>query len=186
MNLGPAFNSTTKDIEYGDLFDVGGFGTDSSVCRKNQNILGYPSSFPQWDADAMRKGFEVFSELTAEETFSTSAWLLESYGRGGVQAVDKSANAVAPEERENHLLTSPMLWWVGDDKANQEKAEEYGAKMRKAVRSGSTANHAYVNYAMGDEGLREMYGHSDTRMQKLKSLKKKWDPENKFGFYNPI
>ena len=30
-----------------------------------------------------------------------------------------------------------------------------------------------------------MYGY-DARLTKLAKLKNEWDPENRFGFYNPI
>lgn len=178
--------TTVTDIAWGDLFDVGGFGLESPVCRKNENILGYPNSFAQWNGSAMRRGFDLFSEITADETFSTSAWLLESYGWNGVQAVPESANAVAPEERSNHILTSPILWWPGDDEQDRLKAIAYGENMQKAVRDEGSAPHSYVNYAVGSEELQEVYGREAARIEKLKTLKRAWDPENRFGFYMPI
>lgn len=134
----------------------------------------------------MRRGFNIFSELTADETFSTSVWLLESYGWKGVQEVADSANAVAPEERLNQILTSPVLWWPGDDELDRQKAATYGENMQKAVRDEGYLHHAYVNYAVGDELLQEVYGRKASRIAKLKALKERWDPENRFGFYNPI
>jgi hypothetical protein len=184
--LGPVADDTVSNISWGNLFDVGGFGTESEVCRKNQNILGYPNSFERWNSKAMRRGFNIFSRLTAEKTFSTSAWLLESYGRKGVRAVPESENAVAPEERQLHLLTSPMMWWVGDDKRDRRRAMKVGRRMQRAVRGRGQKPHTYVNYAMGRENNLEVYGREDGRLQRLRSLKSQWDPNNRFGFYNPI
>lgn len=184
--LGPVADSTVPNIAWGDLFDVGGFGLESPVCRKNENILGLPNSFAKWDGTAMRRGFELFAELTSDETFSTGAWLVESYGRKGVQGVPESANAVAPEERRRHLLTSPMLWWKGTDKDDRKKATHYGQKIQEAIRNDGFVPHSYVNYAKGGEELGEMYGREADRLQKLKQLKKAWDPHNRFGFYSPI
>ena len=45
---------------------------------------------------------------------------------------------------------------------------------------------AYVNYANGKETVEQVYGYEAWRQQKLKALKKKYDPENRFRFYNPI
>lgn len=184
--LGPAAESNVTDIAWGDLFDVGGFGTESPVCRKDMNILGYPNSFSRWSSAAMRRGIDLFSELTADATFSTSVWLLESYGWKGVQAVPESANAVAPAERRRQILTSPILWWPGDDVLDRQKAEEYGEDMQLAVRDEGYVPHAYINYAVGDEELQEVYGWEASRIAKLKALKETWDPENRFSFYNPI
>lgn len=44
----------------------------------------------------------------------------------------------------------------------------------------------YVNYALGDEPAEQMYGHEPWRLQRLRALKKKYDPNNRFGYYNPI
>lgn len=44
----------------------------------------------------------------------------------------------------------------------------------------------YVNYAVGGEKLEDVYGHEAWRIKKLKELKKKYDPQNKFKYYNPI
>ena len=52
--------------------------------------------------------------------------------------------------------------------------------------SGSDKLHAYVNYATGEESLREVYGYEPWRQRKLKDLKKKYDPEGRFNFYVPI
>lgn len=44
---------------------------------------------------------------------------------------------------------------------------------------------AYVNYAYGGETLEEIYGEK-WRLDKLRRLKKEYDPENRFRFYAPI
>jgi len=186
--LNPAAELTTEDIPWGDLFTEGGFGLSGPICRKNQNILGYPNSLDKWDAGAMRAAFGIFSDLTSEAAFATSAMLLESYGQQGVRAVPEGSNAVAPEERRRHLLTSPILWWVGDDAATRKKAEDYGSRIQAAVRkgAGSAEPHAYVNYATGREGFGEVYGHEAARKSRLRALKERWDPHGRFGFYMPI
>ncbi|KAK1755056.1 hypothetical protein QBC47DRAFT_301016 [Echria macrotheca] len=187
LALGPVVNVTTPDIEYVDLYTVGGLGMSSPVCREDNNLAGFPNSHAKWDPDAMRAGFNIFSELTADPTFNTSAWILESYGRHGVTAVAPSENAVAPEERQFHLLNSPLLWWVGNDEGDRKKAVEYGRRMQKAVGPKDRALfHAYVNYAVGTEALPEIYGRDSSRLARLERLKKTYDPLNRFGFYNPI
>ena len=156
------------------------------MCRKNENIMGFPNSYSSWDPAAMREGYKIFDELVSDPVFATSAWLLESYGMKGVHAVPDDANAVAPEERRYQLLTSPMLWWQGDDQSDREKAIDRGSRIQHAVRSKTLLPHSYVNYAYGNEEVGETYGRDEKRLAKLRKLKKQWDPKNKFGFYNPI
>ena len=52
--------------------------------------------------------------------------------------------------------------------------------------TGSQELHTYVNYAYGNEGPEAWYGPESWRQKKLKALKKKYDPKEKFSFYAPI
>lgn len=164
---------------------VGGLGLDSPVCRKDANILGSPNSFTKWDPQALRAGYEIFAAFTAEDVFATSGWLLESYGRKGPKDVPVDSTAVPAEERERHLLTSPMFWWDGNDGQNEQKALKAAREFQQAIRN-EEEPHSYVNYAIGGEPMEEVYGRDAERIQKLRTLKRKWDPSNKFGFYAPI
>lgn len=182
----PVADTITDNIAYGDLYRAVGFDLASPVCRKNENILGGANSFPRWNAAAIRRGFKYYTALTADETFATSLWLLESYGRSGVRHVPVDSNAVAAEERSYHILTSPILWWKGDDDNDRKKAEWYSGQIQRAVRTGVVPFHTYVNYASGNDRLADMYGWDGDRLARLKALKRQWDPEHRFGFYNPI
>ena len=106
----------------------------------------------------------------------------------GVQAVDKDRTAVP--DRYNDLLNSVfILYDPGDDVDGSIDAQgsEYGRRIRDAIveASGKPLD-AYVNYAYGDEGMEAMYGHEAWRIERLRELKKSWDPEGKFNFYKPI
>lgn len=188
--IGPAVNITTTGIAYKDLYVQGGLGLDGTICRENENILGFPNGIMSWNGTAMRKAFNLFAEITADKTFATSVFLLESYGMKGVHAVDTKSSAVPSGERENGILVAPIFWWAGHKEENVQKANKYGEKIRAAVFEGGTASkgeyHAYVNYATGGETIEEVYGYEQWRLKKLRALKKAWDPHNQFGFYAPI
>lgn len=44
----------------------------------------------------------------------------------------------------------------------------------------------YVNYGFGHEAEEELYGYETWRLERLRKLKRKYDPDGKFGFYAPI
>ena len=50
------------------------------------------------------------------------------------------------------------------------------------------ARTTYVNYALGteDESLESIYGYEPWRLEKLRELKRRYDPEERISFYNPI
>jgi hypothetical protein len=121
--------------------------------------------------------------------FSNSVILLENYGMQGVRAVDPALSALALEERERPVLASPVLWWEGNDEETTRDANAYLHALREALYTGldkkNGTRHTYMNYAMGDEDNAELYGYDD-RLERLAKLKQKWDPKNRFAFYNPI
>ncbi|KAH7025021.1 uncharacterized protein B0I36DRAFT_387406 [Microdochium trichocladiopsis] len=183
----PAASVTVTDIPYGDVFATGGFGVDSPVCRKDANVVGYPASVSRWDGAGMRAGFELFTELTRQAKYSTSMWLLESFGRKGVRDIDVASAAVPAEERQRHILHAPVLWWDGADEGDVAEVRAWGVKFQEAVRPRDAEKpHSYVNYAMGDESVPEVYGEDPARLQRLRALKREFDPMNRFGFYSPI
>lgn len=42
---------------------------------------------------------------------------------------------------------------------------------------------AYANYAFGDEGVEAWYGRETWRVEELRVLKTRWDPQGRFGWY---
>ena len=45
---------------------------------------------------------------------------------------------------------------------------------------------AYVNYAAGYESLEMRYGSEPWRLERLRTLKGQYDPNNVFAWYNPV
>ncbi|KAH7093198.1 hypothetical protein FB567DRAFT_544580 [Paraphoma chrysanthemicola] len=187
--VGPISTTTSTNVNYVDLYTVTGNSIDGQVCQRNKNGAGAGVSLPAWDLTGLRKAFTIFSKMTADPRFNSAITLLENYGMQGVRAVDSTTTALALEEREYPILASPVLWWEGVDEQTTKDADAYMIAIRNALYTGldstSKKRHAYVNYANGDEPTQELYGY-DSRLEKLKELKKLWDPENRFGFYNPL
>lgn len=65
---------------------------------------------------------------------------------------------------------------------------EYGKKIQDVIVEGSGDDrlHAYVNYAAGRESLEELYGFEGWRLERLRALKKLYDPHNRFKYYLPV
>jgi len=77
--------------------------------------------------------------------------------------------------------------WTYRDPSLSSKIIAAAQKSRDIlVKASGGRLHAYINYALGDETLEEMYGFEPWRLQKLRRLKKEYDPTGKFNFYAPI
>ena len=69
----------------------------------------------------------------------------------------------------------------------KEPALTWAQEVRELWRDGEPAR-TYVNYANGrsSESLESVYGYEPWRLSRLRGLKAKYDPYNRFRFYEPI
>ena len=79
-----------------------------------------------------------------------------------------------------------QLKWDTANSSVEEPATAMAHEIRDELVATSGYNDlaVYVNYANGDETLEQIYGAE--KMPRLATLKKKYDPENVFGFNNPL
>jgi hypothetical protein len=185
--LKPIQTTILTDVPYSDLYKVTGNGLKDQACVDNHNVVGNGISLPSWTAQDVRAAFNIFTNITADPRFSKSIMLMENYGMQGVRAVDSALTAMPVEERELPILVGPVLWWEGDDEQDVSDAYAYVNAVSDALFRSVEQNkrHTYVNYAVGGETNQQIYGY-DWRVEKLARLKRDWDPENRFGYFNPV
>lgn len=187
--LGPAsFQSGAGS--YRELSQLTGNGKDQIFCQKQGTaILRYPLELQQYDIPAQRKVYDTYSAaLKATPALNNSVALFQSYSTQGVKAVPSDSTAYP--FRESNILAAPHIFFDEEDATPDlaAKAAALGTEMRDIVFKASGQAHlrVYVNYALGAEGPKEWYGAEEWRQDKLKALKRKYDPKGKFSFYNPI
>lgn len=159
------------------------------VCQKlgdSSSALRFPIDLKSYNISAMRSMYEIFDNgITNEPQLSTSLMMIEGYSVQGVQAIPEDSTAVS--FRAERLLLSPTIFFSDTGGATlQSTSLLWGENIRKLLREGGEEMLSYVNYAHGDEGPGAWYGHEHWRIEKFKTLKKAWDPENRFGGNAPI
>lgn len=187
--LGPLAVQPATNVDYASLYTVTQNNVSSAACVRNMNSMGTGASLPVWNTTSARVAFEIFSKLTADTRFAHSVLLFENYGMQGVRAFDASSTSLSLEERQYPIVANPTIFWEGGAAKDSADAMAYGEQIRQALFAGLPSGdkeHTYVNYAMGTESFNQMYGYDTARIKRLKALKKKLDPKNKFGYYNPI
>lgn len=192
LDIGPSFTKYVPDLNYGNIYVAFGQGKSSGPCMKNTNQGLMGVALPKWDIEGMKKAYTIYQNLTADPRFPYSFILLENYGIVNVKTVDPDSVSLPREERERPILASPVITYRVANDQTKNDASDYSSRIKDALymavdaSNGKVKRHAYVNYASGLESVPEIYGYEQWKIDKLKKLKKKWDPNNRFRFYNPL
>lgn len=163
---------------------VAGAAYGTPACAKGSSVsMLFGVSLKTWNVAGLRATLDIYSTLPPE--LRNSFVLLEAYSTRGVEAVP--GDETAYPDRFNQILASPFVYYAAGNASLDNIAADFGGRMRRALLDGSGQPlHAYVNYAHGDESLEALYGYEDWRQWRLRRLKGKYDPFEKFGYYAPI
>ncbi|KAF5975008.1 fad binding domain-containing protein [Fusarium coicis] len=120
----------------------------------------------------------------------TARLYYEGYAHKGVQAVD-SASTAYPHRDEYHIAEMRFFAAVVPEGSNLvDPAEKWAREARDMWYAGAPTRKpaTYINYASGNkyESLKSIYGYESWRLARLRKLKAKYDPNNRFRFYVPI
>ncbi|KAL8936848.1 MAG: hypothetical protein Q9216_004715 [Gyalolechia sp. 2 TL-2023] len=187
--------SSNQSVLYTDFADAVGTGVKSPVCSYLGNSAAtFPVGLKEYDIDAIHQIYDLFVEFVSEHPdFRSSAIQFEAYPMGEVKKVEEGSTAYA--HREDKLMVSLLALYTPSSPAstNDDIAHDYGTRIRQALLPSSPSLrlqdqtfNAYVNYAYGDETTEMLYGYEAWRLEKLRALKKEWDPRGVFGWYHPI
>lgn len=173
---------------YTDLAAWTAIAPNSPPCQKAGVANPRFAIYLETDVAAQNKAYDVFASALHENAdFSNSLFMFEGFSKQGVRAIPDQPSAFA--YRGDNLLAAPLITYkpVGPDL--DQKARALGERLRSIMQQGSGRKelHAYVNYAYGDETKQQQsYGGDKCRQNKLSSLKKKFDTDNRFSFYASV
>ena len=178
------------DVPYPEISIIQGTGEQGFLCESENTIRTITTAGLQlYNVTAQQQIFDSFHQrIVANPALAAGGIIVhEGYSTAAVTAIDSAASAYP--FRADHLLVyfsavlaanaSAALVTAAWDWAT-EVVDEWNAGQPDRLPD------AYVNYANGREPLEQKYGHEPWRLQRLRGLKAKYDPENRFRFYNPI
>ena len=155
---------------------------DGAACSEGISRKLTPVSLQRYDIPSIRKSFDIFAKIPA--SFHNSVVFLENYPIHGVVKID--ANSTAYPDRARNILAAPLMNYPADASLDAV-SDGIIDDIRDALVKGSGQSLvAYVNYAKGDESVEALYGYEPWRLEKLRKLKKEYDPFGRFNFYAPI
>ena len=142
-----------------------------------------PVNLNSYNLTNLRAVFEIYSNFPP--VLRNSTVLLEGFANNRVDEIPASSTAYA--HRHDRLLVSPLFTYPANDARARRIASKLGEQIRTTFLRGTGLKlRAYVNYASGDESQEAMFGYETWRVQRLRNLKKKYDPLGRFNYYGPI
>jgi len=182
-NLNPIFSQSDVTTVQG-IAKVAGIDMHGPFCQTGVSVQRHPVSLFTYPIEGMREGYNLIASLPPPLN-ELSIIITEAYSLHGVQAVDPDSTAYP--DRDGNLLISDMIIYPPSGLELDELAHEQGLKIQSLLTNASgRALNAYVNYASGWESLEAIYGRENWRLEKLRMLKREYDPKGKLSFYAPI
>ncbi|KAK7952001.1 uncharacterized protein PG986_007729 [Apiospora aurea] len=156
-----------------------------------QNVRDVPYvQIPDYNVTTQRRLYGLFARTLAQYPVMARGTLLahEGYGNKAVQQVPSHATAY-PHREQNFIVYLKAT--VPEGSGLLEPARAWAKETFDLLMEGQGPGQTpktYVNYAWGHpwETAKSMYGDEPWRLALLKKLKAKYDPFNRFRFYNPL
>ncbi|KAF3769586.1 FAD-binding domain-containing protein [Cryphonectria parasitica EP155] len=179
--------STEGQVPYDQISNVSGTGVASPLCAHGTQRMQFSCDLLTYNVTTNREMYELYRNMTlAEPSLVATSVVFESYSLQGIKAVP--GNSTAYPHRGDNLIWSQVIAYDYDPGLDAT-AIAWGEQARQLIRDGQPPGeefNVYVNYAFGGETLESVYGYETWRLEKLRALKKEWDPQGKFSYYMPI
>lgn len=185
LDIGPSI-AQNGSVPYPQLSEAVGSGVDGPNCQDGRSRIIAPAGLQNINATASRLVYNALRDFVkTNPAYSGSGVLYEGYSTLGVRK--PPADDSAYPHRDDKLLTAIATEYDYNPSLDAA-AYKYSKAAQKLLQDGQPDQKptAYVNYAMGDEPLEQIYGYEPWRLERLRNLKKKYDPSNKFRYYIPI
>ena len=176
------------DVPYPQIAKVQQTSVDDFVCLDGNIRIASTAGLQVYNVTAERQIFNGFKKRVASNPVLAAGGgiLHEGYSTEAVDA-HNPADSAYPFRDDHHLMLFNAIIPPGN--ASIEKAAwEWAEEVRNQWNAGQPGRSidAYVNYANGFEPVEQQYGQEPWRLRRLLGLKAKYDPHNRFRYYNPI
>ncbi|VUC29390.1 unnamed protein product [Clonostachys rosea] len=176
FDIGPEQTTLIGVIDYARMND----GSDD-FCedggRKPTWLVGLKSlDYPTWQQ--VSDQLATFVQATNQ---TASRVFVETYSSDVLREIGSDGASYPHRDINFYAFVQPIY----EDSSLDDEADKLGAQVRALWREtdGFDTPRTYINFAHGDEDLVDIYGES---LPRLRELKKKWDPANRFDQWFPI
>ncbi|RYP28694.1 hypothetical protein DL767_007091 [Monosporascus sp. MG133] len=191
-------NSTGAHIErlflnvtmapWDQIIHVAAGGMIDHACTQGPHYNVYSTSMARFDIAQQREIYDSYVDFVRANPLAIGSLILyEIFGQRAVVEQPAEDTAVGNRHLGNILA---ILQTTYTDVSVEPAADAWVRSWRDQIidpqHSGYDNQAVYVNYAHGDEPLEAMYGYEPWRLERLRSLKQRYDPHGFFNHYNSV
>ncbi|OTB15810.1 hypothetical protein K445DRAFT_317456 [Daldinia sp. EC12] len=165
---------------------AGGMIDLACIDGASQNV--YTANLKKFDIAQQRRFYNTYVEFIKNNPLAINSMIFyEIFGQKAV--VEQPADQTAVGNR-NYANILALYQTTYTDESVAPAADAWARSLRDEVvkpeYSGYDIESIYMNYAHGNEKLEAMYGYEPWRLERLRSLKRRYDPKGFFNFYNSV
>ena len=182
----PTFSNISV-VPYNQLVYIANFGGDSFASTKGikADLWGYQVN--DITVSTLSNTYTRFVNFLLDNPTleNSGSWLLEKFGLGVTAAIPDDSTAYPWRKTVGYGFFGFYLPGNTTDQLASD-VDQFIKKTREDLVSGcgNPENNVFANYARGSETPEQVYGNS--KLAKLRSLKKKYDPKGLFNNFNSL
>ncbi|KAL9004071.1 MAG: hypothetical protein Q9188_003106, partial [Gyalolechia gomerana] len=183
FNAIEAVYDESGDVPYPGVSLAQGNGEDDFICQDKEVRVTATAGLQVYNLTAERLIYDGFKQRVASNPKLAAGCgiLHEGYSTEAVDNKNPDDSAY-PFRADHHLMLFQLIVPAGSNSSVADAAWKWAREVRAQWNDGQPGRpiNAYVNYANGFEPVEQMYGHEAWRLERLRGLKAKYDPYNRF------
>jgi hypothetical protein len=176
--------SNVSSVPWNNILDAAFFGqtSGSGACTRNNIVNIFSLALKQTDVSTWVSHFNDLGDFFTQHPSYYGRLLIQRFPTQGMQRVPDQATAYPFRDAKIQLN---MEGWYTNRTLDAPVTDFLRAARAKFQETSGFADlSVYTNYAHGDEGPEAWY--SRRKLGRLVALKKRWDPEGAFSWYNAV
>ncbi|KAI1506779.1 FAD binding domain-containing protein [Biscogniauxia marginata] len=175
-------------VPWDQLPHIAAGGAINIACTEGLSYNVYTANTALFDIAQQRALLNSYQDFIKTNPLASASLIFyEIFPQQAVAAQNEDDTAVGNRNSANIL---GILQTTYTDESVAPAADAWARQWRDQLvdpqYSGYDIESVYMNYAHGDERLEAMYGYEPWRLERLRSLKQRYDPHGFFNFYNSV
>ncbi|KAF2792080.1 FAD-binding domain-containing protein [Melanomma pulvis-pyrius CBS 109.77] len=182
LNLQP-LNTNISYIPWSEAPFAATYGGPANNCGKPTIMVPHAVNLYQVDTKALCDAVDYLNQTVPKDpALQSFVFAFTQYSQAGFKATEKKKSAFPWRDVVMYAQMDGIAMKADDVPAIDAFGKGFRDLLQKSNRKSKLE--VYTHFAHGDEGAAAWYGEEN--VSRLRKLKKQYDPQGLFSFYNPV